>query len=320
MAADKFTAEDRKLLLDELERIQQSKLKAIDTSKKLLIDEKGMLYFLFGGKGDWHGIRPNVISKLNDYNKEGAFVIAKKYKTKIDVCVGSLANLISNIEKLVKTKKGDYQFHTVLTEDGMFIEEIPELYLNKVGEIKLEGFKKDLSRLEAISKIINIEVDTKSEVTHSDLQAKLILIGSYLGFRTYTPDRGRNSIYGILGELCSENQIPEGSIPQMHVDTVRFIDVIWFDDEGFPTHGFEVEHSTDITKGLLRLFQVHKLRIKMFIIAEEENRGKFKREVNKNPFHKLKEEYIFKNYEELDEFFESVKSFTKVQQKFLQKI
>lgn len=102
MAADKFTAEDRKLLLDELERIQQSKLKAIDTSKKLLIDEKGMLYFLFGGKGDWHGIRPNVINKLREYNKEGAFVIAKKYKTKIDVCVGSLANLISSIEKLVK--------------------------------------------------------------------------------------------------------------------------------------------------------------------------------------------------------------------------
>lgn len=117
----------------------------------------------------------------------------------------------------------------------------------------------------------------------------LILIGSYLGFRTYTSDRGGNSIYGMPGELCSENQIPEGSIPQMHVDAVRFIAVIWFDEEGFPTHGFEVEHSTDITKDLLRLFQVHKLRIKMFIIAEEENRGKFKREINKNLFHILKE-------------------------------
>jgi len=114
--------------------------------------------------------------------------------------------------------------------------------------------------------------------------------------------------------------MPDGAIPKMHIDTVRYIDVIWFDDEGFPTHGFEVEHSTDITKGLLRLFQVHKLRIKMFIIAEEENRSKFKKEVLKNPFHKIKEEYIFKNYEELDEFFESVKSFTKIQHKFLQQV
>ena len=320
MSAEKFTKEDRKLVIEELEKIQQSKLTSINSSRKLFTDEKGMIYFLFGGKGEWHGIRPNAINELKNYSKEGALVIAKKYKSKIDLCVGSLSVLIKNKKKLVSAKSGDLQFHTVLTEDGMYLEEIPELYLNRVSEIKLPGFKRDLSRLEEISKIINIEVDVKAELTHSDLQAKLILIGSYLGLRTYTPDRGKKSIYGLLGELCSEDEMPEGAIPKMHIDTARYIDVIWFDEEGFPTHGFEVEHSTDITKGLLRLFQVHKLRIKMFIIAEEENRSKFKREVQKNPFHKIKEEYIFKNYEELDEFFESVKSFTKVQHKFLEKV
>ncbi|MDR3286465.1 MAG: hypothetical protein LBT27_03375 [Prevotellaceae bacterium] len=39
-----------------------------------------------------------------------------------------------------------------------------------------------------------------------------------------------------------------------------------------------------------------------------------------SPFYKIKEEYIFKNYQELDEFFESVKQFTKVQEKFLKKV
>lgn len=320
MEADKFTSEDRKLVIGELEKIQQSKFRPVKSSKKLFIDDKEMLYFLFGGKGDWHGIRPNAILELKEYTKEGAFVIAKKYKSKIDICVGSLSTLINNVDKLVNTGKGDLHFHTVVTEDGMYLIEIPDLFLNRVAEIKLPGFKRDFSQLEEISKIINIEIDSKKELTHSDLQAKLILIGSYLGYKTYTPDKAKNSIYGLLGELCSENGIPEGSIPQMHVNTVKFIDVIWFDDEGFPTHGFEVEHSTDFTKGLLRLFQVHKLRIKMFVISEEENKGKFKREVQKNPFNKIKEEYIFKNYEELDEFFESVKEFTKIQQKFLQKI
>lgn len=320
METEKFTKEDRKLVIEELEKIQQSKLTSVNSSKKLFTDEKGMLYFLFGGKGEWHGIRPNAINELKNYTKEGAFVIAKKYRSKIDLCVGSLSALIKNHDKLVVAKSGDLQFHTVLTEDGMYLEEIPDLYLNRVSEIKLPDFKRDLSRLEEISKIINIEVDTKSPVTHSDLQAKIILIGSYLGYRTYTPDRSKNSIYGPLGGLCSETNIPEGAIPKMHIDTVKFIDVIWFDDEGFPTHGFEVEYSTDITKGLLRLFQVHKLRIKMFIIGDEISKEKFNREVQKNPFHKIKQEFIFKNYEELDEFFESVKLFTKVQQKFLQKI
>ena len=40
----------------------------------------------------------------------------------------------------------------------------------------------------------------------------------------------------------------------------------------------------------------------------------------KNPFYKIKQDYVFKNYEELDEFFESVKNFTKLQEKFLQSV
>lgn len=118
--------------------------------------------------------------------------------------------------------------------------------------------------------------------------------------------------------MCSESQIPENAIPKMHLDSAKYIDVIWFDDEGFPTHGFEVEHTTDITKGLLRLYQVHKLRIKMFVVADESNKSRFLREVKKNPFHKIQEEYIFRNYEELDTFFESVKAFTIAQKKFFE--
>ena len=218
---------------------------------------------------------------------------------------------------MIKTGNGGYQFHNIITEDGLYLQEIPDLYCNKVAEVKLFNFGKDLSRLKEISKIINIEVQDNAPLTHSDIQAKLILIGSYLNYRTYTPDRSKPSIYGILGDLCSEKEIPEGSIPAISAETVRFVDVIWFDEEGYPTHAFEVEHTTDITKGLLRLYQIHKLRIKMFVIAEEVSKDKFKREIQKNPFSKIKEDFIFKNYQELDEFFESVKRFSHVQEKFL---
>ena len=170
------------------------------------------------------------------------------------------------------------------------------------------------------SKIINIEISDDTPLTHSDIEAKLLLIGSYLNYRTYTPDRGKNSIYGNLGDLCSEKEVPTESIPKISIDKVRKIDVIWFDEEGYPTHAFEVEHSTDVTKGLLRLYQIHKLHIRLYVIAEEDKRVKFNKEVNINPFYKIKEEYIFKNYQELDEFFESVKQFTKIQEKFLKKI
>ncbi len=323
MQQEKFTAEDRKLVISKLEEIQQSKLTPIKSSKKLFLDEKGMCYFIFGGKNDWHGIRPSAMIELESYVKEGAFVVVKKYKSKMDLCVGSLSTFLQEKGKLIGTQKGDLQFHTILTEDGMYLKEIPDLYLNKVAEIALSGYKKDLSRLESVAKIINIEIDfDKTKLTHYDLQAKLVLIGSYLGFRTYVaePDKGRATIFGTLGELCSETKIPEGSIPALSVDTVKYVDVIWFDEEGYPTHGFEVEHTTDITKGLLRLYQVHKLRIKMFIISDNKNKDKFEKEVSKSPFSKIKQEFLFKNYDELDEFFESVKHFSKIQTKFLSKL
>lgn len=320
MAVDKFTDADRKLVLEELERIQKTKLIQIRPSRKLFVDEKGLPYLIFGGKEDWHGITENGMKELSNYKKEGAFVVVKKFKTKLEINVGSLSILFSNKNKLSKTRSGGFQFHCIQTEDGLYVEEIPDLYCNKVAEVFFPNYKKDLSRLKQISKIINIEINDETPLTHSDIQAKLLLIGSYLDYRTYTPDRGKQSIYGPLGDLCSEKEIPVDSIPAVSIDTVRFVDVIWFDEEGYPTHAFEVEHSTDITKGLLRLYQVHKLRIKLYIIAEEENKAKFKKELLKNPFYKIKQDYVFKNYQELDEFFESVKNFTKVQEKFLQKI
>lgn len=319
MKAEKFTDHDRKLVLEELEKIQKVKLIRVK-SRKLYVDENGLPFLICGGREDWHGISENIMNELSNYNKEGAFVVVKKFSTKMDINVGSISVFLSNKEKLVKTKTGGFQFHCVLTEDGLFVEEIPDLYCNKIAEIHFPNHKKDLNRLKEISKIINIEVDDDISLTHSDIQAKLILIGSYLNYRTYTPDKSKQSIYGTLGDLCSEKELPKDSIPKLSVDTVRFIDVIWFDEEGYPVYAFEVEHTTDITKGLLRLYQIHKLRIKLYIIAEEENKTKFEKELQKSPFSKIKHEYVFKNYQELDEFFESVKNFTIVQEKFLKKV
>jgi hypothetical protein len=319
MDVEKFTDNDRGLVLQELERIQKTKLTQIKPSRKLYMDGNGLPFFIFGGKEYWHGITANGLKELYKCKKEGALVIVKKFRTRLDINIGSLSIFLSNLDKLQVTKTGNMQFHCIATEDGLFIEEIPELHCNKVSEVFYPNKKNSLDGLKDISKIINIEVHGESQLTHSDIQAKLLLIGSYLNYRTYTPDKNKESIYGTLGELCSEKEIPKDSIPAMSVDTVKFVDVIWFDEEGYPTHAFEVEHSTDITKGLLRLYQIHKLRIKLYIIADETNKIKFEREIKKSPFHKIKQDYIFKNYQELDEFFESVKNFAQIQEKFLQK-
>lgn len=317
--ATKFVDADRKLLIEEIQKIQGVKLESIKPSRKLFKASNGLLYLISGGTEDWHGINENImhqLEQLNAANGENVFMIAKKYRTQMDICVGSMSVFLNNQHKLVKTLKGGYQFHCTLTEDGLYLEEIPELYCNKVHTIYFPNHVRNIELYRYNASLLDIVIPVNAELTHTDVQAKLLLIGSYLNYRTYTPDKSKYSdIYkSKLGSICTEQNIPEGSIPSISVETVKMIDVIWFDEEGYPTHAFEVEHSTDVTKGLLRLYQSHKLRIKMFIISNQKN--KFETEVSKMPFVKIKNEFIFKNYDELESFFESVKKFKEMKENF----
>lgn len=97
-----------------------------------------MFYLISGGVEDWHGINANVMQALSALNREGAFVVVKKYLTKREICVGSLTTFLQHQNKLIKTKQGGVQFHCVLTEDGLYPDEIPELYCNKVKEFFIQ--------------------------------------------------------------------------------------------------------------------------------------------------------------------------------------
>lgn len=322
---EKFSKQDRELLVKELEKIQKTTLSPAKPSRKFFKDEEGKYYCIFGGKDTWHAISDDLIQQLETTCENTLLVIAKKYRTRIDICAASAAKLVLNKERLPVRQNG-YQFHVVLTEDGMYVLEIPELYLKKIGEIVYAAQAPSKYDSEEVKKFINMELHpdpstlestSKEELTHSDIQAKIIIVGNLLGYRTFTPDRGRSSRYGKLGDLCSETEIPSDYIPPRQLNTVRSIDVIWFDPDGLPTHCFEVEHTTDITKGLLRLYQIRKLRTKMIIVADESSKTKFNVELTKDPFHQIKGDYTFRTYSELNEFFESVKQFTLLKGAFL---
>ena len=58
----------------------------------------------------------------------------------------------------------------------------------------------------------------------------------------------------------------------------------------FPYFVFEIEESTDVTKGLLRLYQVKELNIQPIIVGPESRRSKFLAEIEKDPFYHIKRE------------------------------
>ena len=117
-----------------------------------------------------------------------------------------------------------------------------------------------------------------------------------------------------MGDLISLDAIPQFTTPSL-LDTIKNIDVIWFEDE-FPVSCFEVEHTTGVTNGLLRLYQTSQLSTKLFVIAPADVLKKFETEMNKIPFSKMKGRYIFRSYEDLINFYYLAENYTKSKKDF----
>jgi hypothetical protein len=100
------------------------------------------------------------------------------------------------------------------------------------------------------------------------------------------------------------------------MDSVRNIDLVWLKDE-WPEYFFEVEHTTAVTSGLLRIYQAQKLNTKFFIIGPKDVLKKFEKEVQKAPFKSIKEKYFFRSYEQLRDMYTAAAQFRKTSDNFL---
>lgn len=93
--------------------------------------------------------------------------------------------------------------------------------------------------------------------THTEIQGWLRELGHAFGFQVHIAinDRGRNYGGGRLGDGCLE-ELPAGLTSGPGADAVRLIDVLWLDRSGLVTAAFEVEHSTSIYSGIMRMLDL----------------------------------------------------------------
>ncbi len=148
--------------------------------------------------------------------------------------------------------------------------------------------------------------------------AILFELGNLLGFATYTADSSRKSdiIVKSLADIALLKEIPQFRY-QRHLDMVKNVDVIWFKDD-FSAYCFEVEHTTGVTMGLLRLYQIRNFtNARFLVIAPSEIISRFQNEITKDPFYEIKNRYVFKSYEELIELFEEAKKYHELKNKFI---
>ncbi len=156
---------------------------------------------------------------------------------------------------------------------------------------------------------------TKTDLDHTSAELILLKVGRMLGYETYTADPSQMSGSERLGNIATLKEI-EPFIPPQSFDSAKRIDVLWLKDDA-PAVCFEVEHSTGVTSGLQRLYQIRQLPTKFFIIAPADVRNKFETEIRKAPFKQIASRYIFKSYEDLQKFFDALRTYKKLESDFI---
>jgi hypothetical protein len=144
------------------------------------------------------------------------------------------------------------------------------------GTLDLSGFRERFELLGAPHDVFPVKPEPKRVLDkHSQMQGMLLEIGNARGLQTYCPNRSPRFNGTPLGNLSTIRQLP--TFPGLNNNIVRQIDVIWL-DKSFPVHAFEIELTTGIWSGLVRLAELRRLNT-LFHVVTADDESAFKRRI-----------------------------------------
>lgn len=137
------------------------------------------------------------------------------------------------------------------------------------------------------------EVEKVDKTTHEEIQYLLLKLGSDMGMDVWVAKNDRNKAYNGV----SFQNIPRlrNDIPRQFDDvtnkTIELIDVLWLQGDAILA-AFEVEHTTSIYSGLLRMSDLvsmqPNIKLNLYIVAPDDRRINVINEINRPTFAKLK--------------------------------
>lgn len=133
------------------------------------------------------------------------------------------------------------------------------------------------------------EASDSSQPSHTEIQGRLLALGSTMGLSVWAPmsDRGKAWSGGRLAEIPKLLSKLPRQFDEATNKTIEYIDVLWMDGHAIIA-GFEVEHTSTIYSGLLRMSDLvtmqPNLEIKLYLTAPDERFSKFAREIGRPTF------------------------------------
>lgn len=166
----------------------------------------------------------------------------------------------------------------------------------EIDAAALNAWEADLQRVreESAAAQRQWEVARESDATHTEIQGWLRDLGVALGFDIWvaTTDRGRAYGNGRLGDGCLA-RLPDDIAAGM--DSVKLIDVVWVTRGSHEVAAaFEVEHSTSIYSGIVRMLDLAlgtqvEQNSTLFLVAPVNRRGEVEQQLCRPEFSRVSE-------------------------------
>lgn len=166
----------------------------------------------------------------------------------------------------------------------IYCREATELYIATAGRFNVDAHFGWLELERATEKGRNEEVPN---LTHAQIQTLLGAIGVLKGCDLWIPQHDREQLdWSLAHRFQCRERIPDG---YAQAETVlEQVDVVWIARGGNVLRAlYEVEHSTTVYSGLLRLNDVHLTspKVEKFsIVANAERRSVFSKQLNRPTF------------------------------------
>jgi type II restriction enzyme len=170
----------------------------------------------------------------------------------------------------------------------------------EIHEIPCELTISERPSIETVYGIVEIPPDVKFDMEiavkrrHTQIQIALAHIGAQLGFRTHIAANDQTIEYNGKPLLALPNVTPDLKSETLltawseAVDAARFIDCVWFKNGKLMPAVMEIEHSTGVTSGLVRMQKFKNalpdLRSRWVVVAPDEDRDDVIRKCNDPQF------------------------------------
>jgi predicted RNA-binding protein len=217
-----------------------------------------------------------------------------------------------------------------LQEDGkIIVEEIKRAAENPIDvEFDEKKYWRKPRTFETKGAIVTVPEKEEVEVSkpevgkspHDEMQYLLLKLGSDVGLDVWVARNDLNKEFNgvIFKDIANLRKELPRQFDEATNKTVEKIDVLWLQGDAI-IGAFEIEHTTSIYSGLLRMADLismqPNIKINLYIVAPDERRDKVFEEINRPVFAKLKPPLPkicrFIPYSELKKGIDNVRNYTK---------